>query len=244
MPSVIVTGGSRGIGLGIAHALARSGREVVAVARRAGEPLHAAMEDVSRSGRGALRFHAADFSDIAALPALARELRKTFGAIEALVNNAGMGSGGLLATMPDGEIEQTIRLNVAAPIIFTKYIVRGMMADGGGRIVNISSVAALTGLKGLAAYSASKAALIGFTRSLGRELGPLGITVNAIAPGFVDTDLTRSMDAKQREQVVRRSALGRLVDASDVAHTVAFLLGDGARHLTGVVLPVDAGATA
>jgi 3-oxoacyl-[acyl-carrier protein] reductase len=242
---VVVTGGSRGIGLGIARTLARSGRDVVAVARQTSEPLRAAMEEAKSSVCGSLRFHAADLADVAALPALARELRRRHGAVEALVNNAGIGSAGLLATMRDSEIEQIIRLDVISPVLLTKYIVRGMMADGGaGRIVNISSVVALSGFKGLAAYSAAKAALIGFTRSLARELGPLDITVNAVAPGLVDTDLTRFIDEAERAQIVRRSALRRLVDVNDVAQVVEFLLGDGARHLTGLVLPVDAGATA
>jgi 3-oxoacyl-[acyl-carrier protein] reductase len=241
---VVVTGGSRGIGLGIARTLARSGRNVVAVARHTSEPLRAAMEEANGSGCGSLRFHAADLADVAALPVLARELRRSCGAVEALVNNAGIGSAGLLATMRDGEIEQIIHLDLISPILLTKYIVRGMMADGAGRIVNISSVAALSGFKGLAAYSAAKAALIGFTRSLARELGPLGITVNAVAPGLVDTDLTRFIDEAERAQIARRSALRRIVDVNDIAQAVEFLLGDGARHLTGLVLPVDAGATA
>jgi len=126
----------------------------------------------------------------------------------------------------------------------TKSAVRAMMADGGGRIVNIASVVAFTGYSGLAVYGASKASLIGFTRSLAREVGKLGITVNAVAPGFVDTEMTRGMKDEQREQIVRRSALKRLVDVEDVANAVEFLLSDGAKNITGTVLTVDAGNTA
>jgi 3-oxoacyl-[acyl-carrier protein] reductase len=122
--------------------------------------------------------------------------------------------------------------------------VRSMMSDGGGRIVNIASVVAFTGYSGLSVYSASKASLIGFTRSLAREVGKLGITVNAVAPGFVDTEMTRGMKEEQREQIVRRSALKRLVDVEDVANAVGFLLSDGAKNITGTVVTVDAGNTA
>ena len=129
-------------------------------------------------------------------------------------------------------------------MVVTKAAVRSMMSDGGGRIVNIASVVAFTGYSGLSVYSASKASLIGFTRSLAREVGKLGITVNAVAPGFVDTEMTRSMKDEQREQIVRRSALKRLVDVEDVANAVEFLLSDGAKNITGTVVTVDAGNTA
>jgi 3-oxoacyl-[acyl-carrier protein] reductase len=137
-----------------------------------------------------------------------------------------------------------IRLNTLSPILLTKHVVRNMMADGGGRIVNISSVTAFTGYSGLAVYGATKASLIGFTRSLAREVGRMGVTVNAVAPGFVDTDLTGALTEQQREAIIRRSALKRLVEIEDVANSVAFLLSDKARNITGTVLTVDAGSTA
>jgi 3-oxoacyl-[acyl-carrier protein] reductase len=119
-----------------------------------------------------------------------------------------------------------------------------MMANGGGRIVNISSIVASTGYSGLSVYSATKASLVGFTRSLAREVGRCDITVNAIAPGFIDTEMTGGLDEPQRDQIARRSALGRFADVEDVARTVEFLLGPGARNITGTVLTVDAGSTA
>lgn len=244
MPSIVVTGGSRGIGLAIAKRLARAGHQVIAVARHAGETIDSATAEARDGGSGSLRFHPADLSDVAALPVLARTLRREFGPLGALVNNAGTGSAGLLATTSDGEIERMIGLNVLSPVILTKHVVRGMMADGAGRIVNVSSIVGFSGFKGMAAYAASKAAMLGFTRALARELGPLGITVNAVAPGFVDTDLTRGMDEGQRLQVIRRSALRRLAEPDDIASAVEYLLGDGARNVTGTVLTVDAGATA
>ena len=128
--------------------------------------------------------------------------------------------------------------------MLTKHVARSMMSERAGRIVNISSIVATTGYQSLSAYSATKASLIGFTRSLARELGQLGITVNAVAPGFVDTEMTSRMDAKQREQIIRRSALRRLPEPADVAATVEFLLSDQARNITGTTLTVDAGNTA
>jgi 3-oxoacyl-[acyl-carrier protein] reductase len=221
-----------------------AGHEVIAVARGSGEPFGAAIEESRRTRQGSLRFKAADLADIAALPSLAKELRKEFGSLYGLVNNAGIGTSGLLANMRDTQIEQLVRLNLLSPITLTKYIVRSMMADGGGRIVNIASIVAFTGYGGLAAYAASKAALLGFTRSLAREVGSLGITVNAVAPGFIETEMTQALTRPQCEQIVRRSALRRLAEVDDVANAVAFLVGDGARNITGIVMTVDAGGTA
>jgi 3-oxoacyl-[acyl-carrier protein] reductase len=133
---------------------------------------------------------------------------------------------------------------VLSPVILTKYVVRQMMADGAGRIVNMSSIIATTGYNGLSVYGATKAAATGFTRSLAREVGKLGITVNAIAPGFVDTELTQSLSEDQRKRIAGRSALRRLPETDDVARMVEYLLGDGGRNITGAILTVDAGNTA
>ena len=171
-------------------------------------------------------------------------MRDEFGAIYGLVNNAGIGTEGLLATMHNTEIEALVRLNVLSPIILTKYIARHMMADGAGRIINMSSIIATTGYNGLSVYGATKAAASGFTRSLAREVGKLGITVNAIAPGFVDTELTQGLSEAQRKRIAGRSALRRLPEVDDVARMVEYLLGDGGRNITGSVLTIDAGNTA
>ncbi len=146
--------------------------------------------------------------------------------------------------MHNSEIEALVRLNVLSPVILTKYIVRHMMADGEGRIVNISSIIASTGYNGLSVYGATKAAATGFTRSLAREVGKLGITVNAIAPGFIDTELTENLGGEGRQKIAGRSALKRLPEADDVASMVDYLLGEGGRNITGTVLTVDAGNTA
>jgi 3-oxoacyl-[acyl-carrier protein] reductase len=244
MHNVLVTGGSRGIGLAIVRKLAGAGYNVIAVARRETDELKAAIAEAVKQGAGGLHFRAFDLSDIDAIPSFVKALRDEFGAIYGLVNNAGIGTEGLLATMRNSEIEALIRLNVLSPIVLTKYVVRHMMADGAGRIVNISSIIASTGYNGLSVYAASKAAAGGFTRSLAREVGKLDITVNAIAPGFVDTELTKSLDDDGRRRIAGRSALRRLPEADDVASMVEYLLGEGGRNITGTVLTVDAGNTA
>ena len=185
-----------------------------------------------------------DLANIVSLAGLAKVLRETHGAIYGLVNNAGIGTAGVLPTLADNKIEELVRLNVTSPLTLTKYLVRPMMTARAGRIVNVSSIVASTGYSGLSAYGATKAALVGFTHSLARELGPLGITVNAIAPGFVATEMSHGLDAAQLEQVARRSALKRMATAQDVANTVEFLMGDKAANVTGTVLTVDAGNTA
>ncbi len=237
MRNVVVTGGSRGIGLSIATTLAREGYKVIAVARNA-----AATPDCVPEG--SLHFMACDLTDSAQLSGLGKRIREAHGPIYGLVNNAGAGSAGMLATMPESVIERLIRLNVTAPLILTKYLMRPMMAAREGRIVNIASIVASTGYAGLSAYSATKAAMLGFTRSLARELGPLNITVNAVSPGFVETEMTHGMEDGDRARVARRSALKRMASAEDVAAAVGFLLGSGAANITGTVMTVDAGNTA
>ena len=151
---------------------------------------------------------------------------------------------GLLGTMRDQDIQRLIQLNTVSPIVLSKYAVRSMMAQREGRIINIASIVAFTGYSGLSVYSATKASLLGFTRSLAREVGQLGITVNALAPGFIATDMTQELEQGQREQIMRRSALKRMPDPIDVARSVEFLLGDGGRNITGTTLTIDAGNTA
>ena len=244
MRSVIVTGGSRGLGLGIVARLTASGYRVIVVARSDTAELRAAAAGVERAGRGALHFHAFDLGETQAIAELVAGLHRQFAPLYGLVNNAGIGSSGVLAIMPDAQIERLMQVNLLAPIVLSKYVVRRMMGERVGRIVNISSIVAATGYQGLSAYSATKAALIGFTRSLAREVGPLGITVNAVAPGFSDTQMTRDLGDSEREKIVRRSALRRLVAPEDVGGAVDYLLSEAASGVTGTTLTVDAGNTA
>ena len=240
MRNVVVTGGSRGIGLAIAQTLVQSGFRVITVARRETPALAEAMQAQPQ----ALLFQSWDLAEIGTLQALAARLRETYGPIYGLVNNAATGTAGILSTMPDTAIETMIRLNVTAPVTLTKYLVRPMMAARAGRIVNVSSIVSTTGYSGLAAYSATKSAMLGFTRSLAREVGQLGITVNTVSPGFIETEMTHGMTPEQRGQIMRRSALRRMAETQDVAAAVDFLFSEKAANITGTVMTIDAGSTA
>ena len=244
MRNVIVTGGSRGLGLGIARKLIASGFNVIAIARKENEEFIAAKGELELHRPDSLQFVACDLAQLDAIPAMVKTIRKEFGPIYGLVNNAGMSTDGVLAMTSTSQIEQVVRLNTTSPMVLTKHVVRSMMADGGGRIVNISSIVASTGYSGLAVYAATKASLIGFTRSLAREVGRIGVNVNAVAPGFVATEMTHSLTEENRQQIARRSALKRMVDVEDVANAVDFLMGEGSRNITGTVITVDAGNTA
>jgi 3-oxoacyl-[acyl-carrier protein] reductase len=232
MRNVLVTGGSRGLGLAIASQLAGAGYRVIAVARKSSDELSAASHAAADAGIGAIEYRALDLSDIAGIPTFVRALRASVGPLYGLVN------------MRDDTIESLIRLNTLAPIVLAKYAAKSMMLERAGRIVNIASIVAFTGYSGLSVYSATKASLLGFTSSLARELGPLGITVNAISPGFIDTEMTQELNSDHRDKIARRSALHRMAEPIDVARSVEFLLGDGGRNITGTTITVDAGNTA
>jgi 3-oxoacyl-[acyl-carrier protein] reductase len=244
MPNVIVTGGSRGLGLGIVKTLCAAGHDVIAVARRESEPLTAAMNESTSNGAGSIHFVPFDLGCIPDLPQLVKRIRDSYGPIFGLVNNAGIGTSGVLATMREADIESLLRINTLSPLVLTKYVVRSMMTGHGGRIVNISSIVSFTGYSGLSVYSTTKSSLVGFTRSLAREVGSLGITVNAVAPGFIETDMTTDLGEGQRDKIARRSALRRMADIDDVANAVEFLLSDRAKNITGTTMTVDAGNTA
>ncbi len=240
MRNVLVTGASRGIGLAIARRLAASGYKVIALARTKAPPLAAAID----AAEGSIAFAPFDLNELDAIPDLVRDLKSEHGPLYGLVNNAGLSAEGLLANMHVSQINAVIQLNVTAPIVLTKHVVRHMMAGDGGRIINMASIIGSTGYSGLAVYGASKAAIIGFTKSLAREVGRVGVTVNAVAPGFIDTDMTASLGDDGRQKVIARSALRRLAEPDDIAGAVDFLMGDGGRNITGAVLTVDAGNTA
>jgi 3-oxoacyl-[acyl-carrier protein] reductase len=242
MANVIVTGGSRGLGLGIAEKLVAAGYDVIAVARRQSDDLAARVRQIGQGREGAFVFRRFDLADISGIPDFVRDLRKEFGPVYGLVNNAALGTSGVLAMMPVARIEELVRVNMLSPVVLTRCVVRSMLAETRGRIVNIASILGINGYPGVSVYSATKAALIGFTRALASEVGPSGINVNAVAPGFLETEMTRDF-ADLRARVARRAPLRRLAAIDDVAQAVEFLLGPGARNITGAVLTVDAGSS-
>lgn len=241
MRNVLISGGTRGVGLAIARKLAGDGYRVFALGRKESPDLTAAIAAVSAD---ALHFVPFDLVNIDVIPDLIREMKVAHGPLYGLVNNAALGTEGLLSNMHNSDIEKLVKLNTVSPIVLTKYAVRAMMTAGTGRIVNISSIIGFTGYSGLSVYGATKASMLGFTRSLAREVGRLGVTVNAVAPGFMDTEMTAGMNDEQRGKIAKRSALQRLVDVEDVAASVAFLMSDAAKNITGTVMTVDAGNTA
>ncbi len=237
---VIVTGGSRGIGAGIVEALLAGGYRASCCSRT---------ENDFTKGLGRREhafFGAADLADADAIKRFVGAAAGTLGPIYGLVNCAAVAADGLLATLAPKHISDMTSVNVVGTLLVTREVVRSMLAapQSGGAIVNVSSIAAAHGYAGLAAYGATKAALDGFTRSLARELGPRGIRVNSVAPGFVSTEMNRSLTEEQRSQIVRRTPLGRLAEPADVAAAVLFLLSDDARLISGQVLAVDGGLTA
>jgi 3-oxoacyl-[acyl-carrier protein] reductase len=237
--NILVSGGSRGVGLAIAKKLAAEGYRVFALARNESDDLKAAM-----AAHVSLHFVPYDLSETGGIADLLRAFKVEHGPLYGLVNNAALGTSGLLSNMHNADIERLVRLNILSPITLSKYAVRAMMTAGEGRIVNISSIIASTGYSGLSVYGATKASLLGFTRSLAREVGGMNITVNAVAPGFMNTDMTAGMKDDQTAKIAARSALKRLVDVEDVAGAVSYLMSAAARNVTGTVLTVDAGNTA
>jgi len=239
--TVIVTGGTRGLGLAVTARLAADGYDVVATGRKLSPQLE---EIIAGYPDGRVRFAAVDFENTSGIRETVKRILGESKPVFGLVNNAAIGDDGVLATMHDSQIERMLQVNCLAPILFTKYVCRSMLTKGDGRIVNISSIIASTGFSGLSVYAASKAAMVGFTKSLARELGKANITVNAIAPGYMSTDMTQGLQGEKLKQIEGRSPLSRLAQTADVAAAVGFLMGPGGRSITGATITVDAGSTA
>jgi 3-oxoacyl-[acyl-carrier protein] reductase len=232
--SVIVTGAARGLGLAISRRLSSEGFYVIGIGRRESEEFRS-LSDCC--------FFCFDLSHVSDIHALVRKIHLEHGPAFGLVNNAGIGLDGVLATMHSSDIERLLTVNLTAAITMTKYVSRGMLSRGEGRIVSISSIIASTGFSGLSVYGASKAGLEGFTRSLSREIGKAGICVNCVAPGYMQTDMTAGLEESRLESVRRRAPLG-LPTIEDAAGAVAYLLSEDGGRVTGTVLTVDGGATA
>ena len=238
--TILVTGASKGLGLAIAQRLAaQPDTRVIGLSRSVGEGFQALID--ARPDR--VHHIAFDAGDVGAIAGIVGDITTRFGRIYGLVNNAGMGLDGVLATQHASDISRVLRVNLEAPITLCKYASRSMLAAREGRIVNISSIIASTGFHGLAAYAASKAGLEGLTFSLSRELGKRGITVNCVAPGYMETGMTEGIDMHKMAQIRRRAPLG-LACPEDAAGAVIYLLGPDGARVSGTVVTVDGGSTA
>ena len=235
--TALVTGGSRGIGLAIGGALAAAGARVALVARNGERAAEAA---ASLPGTGHAGF-SCDVSDGESVQATVQAVESQLGDVAILVNNAGITRDGLLVRMKDEDWDEVIDINLKGAFLLTRAVAKGMMRRRDGVILNITSVVGLMGNAGQANYSASKAGLLGLTMSVARELAPRGVRVNAIAPGYITTDMTSGMTDAQKEALQGQIPLGRLGSPEDIAHAVRFLAGPGATYITGQVLTVDGG---
>ena len=236
----LVSGGSRGLGLGIVKALLAAGHSVGTFSRQAGPEVEALCEKYPDSF---LYLHG-DMTTPESFPLLVKAFEKRLGRLTGLVNNAGIVAEELLARQSAEDVERLLSVNLRGPLMLTRQAVRGMMIAGFGRIVNISSIVSVSGYKGTVAYSATKGGINAMTRALARELGGRGITVNTVAPGYMETDLVADMDPKHLKQIVRRTPLGRPGQVEDVVGVVLFLLSDAARFISGQNIVVDGGLTA
>ena len=235
----VVTGAGRGIGRAVALAYARMGADVACVSRTEENSAKDAAE-VEALGRRAWPL-AVDVSDTAAVDAAAKEILELAGRVDILVNNAGVTRDNLLMRMSEEEWDTVLNTNLKGAFNFTRALTRPFIKQRSGRIINIASVIGLIGNAGQSNYAASKAALIGFTKSIARELAPRGITVYAIAPGFIETDMSAVLDDKVREEVLGRVPLGRFGSSDAIAHAAVFLAMEPTGYVTGQVLTVDGG---
>ncbi len=235
----VVTGAGRGIGRAIALKFAAAGADVVCVSRTV-ENSEKTAGEVKAAGRRAWAV-AVDVSDSAAVSAAAERILAETGRVDILVNNAGVTRDGLLMRMSDADWDIVMNTNLKGAFSFTKAFSRGFLKQRSGRIINISSIIGLIGNAGQANYAASKAALLGFTKSCAKELGSRGITANAIAPGFIESDMTAALDEKSRAALLERIPLAALGQPEDIAEAALYLAGPGGRYVTGQVLTVDGG---
>jgi 3-oxoacyl-[acyl-carrier protein] reductase len=235
----VVTGAGRGIGRAIALKFASEGADVVCVSRTAENSEKAAAE-VRALGRKAWAL-AVDVSDTAAVSAAAEKILKDCGKVDILINNAGVTRDGLLMRMSDADWDAVLNTNLKGAFLFTKAFTRAFVKQRSGRIINVASIIGLIGNAGQANYAASKAGLIGFTQSIAKELGSRNITVNALAPGFIETDMTAALSAELKAELLKKIPLNSLGQPEDIANAALFLASPAARYITGQVLTVDGG---
>jgi 3-oxoacyl-[acyl-carrier protein] reductase len=237
---VVVTGASKGLGFEISRCALQSGFFVVGISRSETENIKKLQSEYPEQ----FAFIKQDLGKCEELKMLVKRIEKSYGRIFGLVNNAALGHDGVLATMHETQIEELIRVNITSPITLSKYASRSMLLNRTGRIINVGSIIGSTGFNGLSVYGATKSALEGFTRSLSRELGKAQITVNTLAPGYMQTDMTSGLQGKKLESILRRSPLNKLATVEDAAAMACFLLSDSAESITGATFTVDAGSTA
>ena len=235
----LVTGASRGIGQAIASELGKHGATVIGTSttQDGAEVINQYLKEARIKGLGL----AMNVNDIAQINNAIETIRDTFGEISILVNNAGINRDNLLARMKDEEWDEIMQTNLKSVFFLSRAVLRSMMKARAGRIINISSVVGVTGNPGQTNYAAAKAGMIGFSKSLAREVGSRNITINCIAPGFIDTDMTRSLTAEQQQNLIQHIPLGRLGRPIDIASAVVFLASPAASYITGTTLHVNGG---
>lgn len=236
----LVTGGSRGIGSSIAMELARNGANIAINYANNSEKAEKVIKEIKKLGADAISIKA-DVSKEEDVKKLVKKAEKELGKIEILVNNAGITRDNLLIRMKKEDFEDVLDVNLIGTFLCTKAVSRGMMKKRYGKIINITSVVGIMGNAGQGNYSASKAGVIGFTKSMAKELGSRGIRINAVAPGFIDTEMTQVLDEELKEKMIDNIPLGKLGDTQDVANLVAFLASKKSDYITGQVLSVDGG---
>ncbi|SAL32914.1 3-ketoacyl-ACP reductase [Caballeronia udeis] len=235
----VVSGGSKGLGLALCESLIAAGYRVATFSRNPTSELELAIAQ----SKGRLYWESVDIADEDMLSGFLQRVREQHGRVGYLVNSAGMAHEGILTTMKSKDISQMISVNLGGAISLSQLCVKQMMVRGAGAIVNVSSVVGVRGFKGVGAYSATKAALDGLTRSLSRELGSMGVRVNSVAPGFMETEMTHGLTEQQKGRIVRQTPLGRLGTVEDVSSVVKFLLSDESKFITGQTFVVDGGLT-